>query len=145
MTIPNLTSKGDLPQGLHQATLDEVIVRFGSNSDARKALTTHLLRIYNLVNATNKLERFIIFGSYITEKTEPDDIDLFLVMTEEFNIDDYTGETRDVFSHGRAQHLFRASVFWVSKVMSLASIDNLIEGWQTKRDQTKRGIVEVIK
>lgn len=145
MTIPNLTSKGDLPQGLHQATLDEVIVRFGSSSDARKALTTHLLRIYNLVDATNKLERFIIFGSYITEKIAPDDIDLFLVMTEEFNIDDYTGETRDLFSHRRAQHLFRASVFWVSKVMSLESIDNLIEGWQTKRDQTKRGIVEVIK
>ena len=145
MTLPNPDIKGDLPQGLHQATLEEVIVRFGGNTDARKYLTTYLVRIYNLVNATNSAERFIIFGSYITDKPEPNDIDIFLVMSEAFNIDDYTGETRDIFSHGRAQRIFRASVFWVNKATSLATIDDLIEGWQTKRDQTKRGIVEVIK
>jgi hypothetical protein len=65
-------------------------------------------------------------------------------MAEDFDMDDQAGETHEVFSHGRAQHHFGASVFWVTRGTSLANIDDLVAGWQTKRDQTRRGIVEVI-
>jgi hypothetical protein len=129
MPLPSFDSKGDLPEGVHQATMDEIIARFGTRTPQRQAVTARLLRIYNLVHVTGKLDRFIIFGSYVTAKPEPND---------------QTGETHEVFSHGRAQHHFGASVFWVTRGTSLANIDDLVAGWQTKRDQTRRGIVEVI-
>jgi len=124
--------------------MDEVIARFGAGTPQRQAVTASLLRIFNLVKATGKLERFIIFGSYVTAKADPNDVDIFLVMAEDFNVDDQTGETREVFSHAQAQRRFGASVFWVTRGTSLANIDDLVAGWQTKRDQTRRGIVEVI-
>jgi hypothetical protein len=144
MSLPNFDIKGELPEGVHSATMDETLARFGTGTPQRQAVTASLLRIYNLVKATGKLERFIIFGSYITAKSDPNDVDIFLVMAEDFSVDDQTGETCDVFSHARAQRRFGASVFWVTRGTSLANIDDLVVGWQTKRDQTRRGIVEVI-
>ena len=144
MPLPNFNNQGELPEGVHPATLDEILARFGAGTHQRQAVTARLLRLYHLVKATGKLERFIIFGSYITAKAEPNDVDIFLVMAEDFNVDDQTGETREAFSPLRAQRQFEASVFWVSRGTSLANIDGLVAGWQTKRDLTRRGIVEII-
>ena len=144
MPLPYFNSRGDLPEGLHPATISEVILRFGSGTSQRQAVTSRLLRIHDLVKSTGKLKRFIVFGSYVTDEPEPNDIDIFLVMAEGFNIDDYTDDTCDIFRHGQAQVEFGASIFWVGQGTSLTSIDDLIAVWQMKRDQTKRGIVEVI-
>ncbi|HXG94438.1 MAG TPA: hypothetical protein VNN73_18995 [Blastocatellia bacterium] len=144
MPLPNFNDKGELPEGMHRATIEEVIVRFGSGTPQRQAVTARLLRIYGLAKATGQLDRFIIFGSYITAKPEPNDVDIFLVMAQEFDVDEIIGEARDLFLHSRAQQQFGASVFWVNRATSIANIEDLVVGWQTKRDQTKRGIVEVI-
>ena len=97
-----------------------------------------------LVSATGQLERFIIFGSYVTAKADPNDVDVFLVMAEAFNVDEMSGDTRVIFSHAQAQSRLRASVFWATRSTSITNVDALLVGWQTKRDQTRRGIVEVI-
>jgi predicted nucleotidyltransferase len=129
---------------VHNASIDEVVARFGKGGDQREAVTKTLMRIYNLVAATGYLDRFIIFGSYVTNKPEPNDVDIFLVMAEEFDVDKQTGDTRKLFSHTQAQASFGASVFWVNRSTSFASIEDLIDGWQTKRDLSQRGIIEVI-
>jgi hypothetical protein len=64
MPIPDFESNGDLPVGLHQATLDEVLTRFGVGTVQRQAVTKRLIRIYNLAKATAQLRRFVIYGSY---------------------------------------------------------------------------------
>ena len=64
MPLPNFDRQGELPAGVHQATMDEILTRFGSGTPQRQAVTARLLRIYNLLKATGKLERLIIFGSY---------------------------------------------------------------------------------
>jgi uncharacterized protein DUF6932 len=61
--------------------------------------------------ATACLDRFIVFGSYITAKAEPNDVDVFLVMSGQFEIDNQTGATREMFIHRHAQRTFNASVF----------------------------------
>jgi hypothetical protein len=80
MALPEFNNRGDLPEGMHKATLIEVLARFGYGSAERQAATAVLQRIYQLVAATGKLERFVIFGSYITAKPEPKDVDVVLVM-----------------------------------------------------------------
>ena len=144
MPVPPFNTQGELPEGIHHATMDEVIARFGTGTPQRQLLASYLLRIYALVSATGKLERFIIFGSYVTATANPNDVDVFLVMGEAFNVDEVSGETRIIFSHAQAQSRLRASVFWATRSTSMTNIDDLLVGWQTKRDQTRRGIVEVI-
>ena len=63
MPLPQLNCAGELPEGVHQATIDEVIAQFGSGTSQRQAVTARLRRIYHLAHATSKLERLILFGS----------------------------------------------------------------------------------
>ena len=66
MPLPTFDSSGDLPEGVYKAALEEVVARFGHGTSQRQLVTARLRRIYELVRATGKLQRFIIFGSYIT-------------------------------------------------------------------------------
>jgi hypothetical protein len=143
MALPAFNDNGDLPEGVHLASLDEIVRRFGTATPQRQNVTARLLRIHQLLLATGKLERLILYGSYVTVKAEPNDVDIFLVMAGDFDIDEHTGETRDLFSHIIAQRRFGASIFWVNRQTSFANVEDLIAGWQTKRDLTRRGIVEV--
>jgi hypothetical protein len=83
MALPAFNSQGALPEGMHKATLAEVLERFGSGSAARLEATVVLQRIHQLVAATGKLERFVIFGRYITAKPEPQEVDVVLVMNDD--------------------------------------------------------------
>lgn len=143
MPIPDFESNGDLPEGLHQAAFDEVLARFGTGTIQRAAVTRTLEFIYSAVRATKQADRFIIYGSYVTAKPNPQDVDVFLVMKEGFDFDSLTDEMKLIFSHSEAQRKLGASVFWVTRGTSFTNIELLIAGWQTKRDQTRRGIVEV--
>jgi hypothetical protein len=48
MALQPFDSNGDLPEGVHRATLDEVLARFGHGTPQRKLVTGRLLRIYEL-------------------------------------------------------------------------------------------------
>ena len=144
MPLPGFSSAGDLPEGVHLASLSEVISRFATGSSARQTATASLLRIHNVATGTGKLKRFIIFGSYITAKAEPNDVDIVLVMADDFRFVDCTGEMRSLFIHDQAAAVFGASVFWVRPAAILkGTLDEFVASWQVKRDQNRRGIVEV--
>jgi len=70
MALPPLTEEGELPLGVHRASLREVRERFGVGSAKRKALALRLDRIYRIVRATGHLARFVVFGSFVTSKLE---------------------------------------------------------------------------
>lgn len=144
MPIPDFESNSNLPIGLHQATLDEVLTRFGTGTWQRQEVTQRLIHIYTVAKATGLLERFIIYGSYITAKPNPRDVDVFLVMQEGFTTGILSAEAKLIFLHAEAEDKLGASIFWVTRGRSFATIDFLIEGWQTTRDETFRGIMEVI-
>ncbi len=144
MPLPGLNDQGDLPEGLHKATLAEVLERFGSGSEPRQKATTVLQRIHQLVTATGKLDRFVIFGSYITARPKPRDVDVVLVMKDDFSMAACDEETRVLFDHQRAEDAVGASIFWLCpSVLLRGSLEEFLLGWGTKRDFTVRGIVEV--
>ncbi len=86
MALPGFNNQGDLLEGMHIATLAEVLERFGQGSEERRVATAALQRIYRLAVGTGRLERFVIFGSYITAKPEPNDVDVVLVMKDDFSM-----------------------------------------------------------
>ena len=145
MSLPYFDNAGDMPAGLHRATIDEVLVRFGSGSPQRQAVAARLLRIYRAARETGRLERFIIFGSFVTTKADPNDVDIMLVMRDDFVLEDCIEGSRKLFEHDQAEREFGASVFWIRPSLLLEPLDEFLAYWQVKRDQTRRGIVEVIE
>jgi len=65
-------------------------------------------------------------------------------MRDDFEVAECDEQTQPLFDHLHAQQLFSASVFSVRPSTALlATVDEFISYWQIKRDQSKRGIVDV--
>jgi hypothetical protein len=81
---PEFDAVGDMPPGIHSATLTEVIAYFGSGILQRQRVARRLEHIYALAKASGHLARFIVFGSFVTAKPAPNDVDIFLLMEDSF-------------------------------------------------------------
>jgi hypothetical protein len=79
---PGFDANGDMPPGVHQATLAEVVAHFGSGTPQRQRVARRLEHIYALAKASGHLARFMVFGSFVTGKPAPNDVDLFLLMED---------------------------------------------------------------
>lgn len=141
---PEFDDDGDLPVGIHQATLAQTLQHFGTVTPQRKYIGQQLEHVFNLANSTGQVARFIVFGSFVTAKPIPGDVDIFLLMENTFNVDQVDGEAAVIFNHQEAQNVLGASVFWSRKLAAIGGEQEAIEYWQIKRDNTYRGIVEVI-
>ena len=146
MPLPAFEATGDLPPGVHCAPLEDVLERFGAVSGQREICTRRLSHIYRLAQRTEHLQRFIIFGSYVTAKPDPNDVDVVLVMDDVFRLEDCPVEMQGLFDHAVAQARYGASVFWVRPSLLFSeSIEDFVAHWQVKRDGSQRGIVEVVQ
>ncbi len=142
--LPPLNNTGDLPAGIHAADWTEIERRFGQNPEGRVRAYARLRHIYELADLTGALLRFIVFGSFVSTAVAPRDVDVVLVMAADFRLEDAPRESRTLFSHPDAEARYGASVFWVREGMLPADLmRDFLETWQTKRDGTKRGIVEI--
>ncbi len=141
---PDFDDNGDLPIGIHRATLAEVIEHFGTSTLQRRIVARRLERIYGLARGTGQLARFVIFGSFITAKPNPNDVDIFMLMDDAFDFDQLKGEAAIIFDHVAAQNCEGASVFWIRRMAAIGGEQAALEDWQIKRDGTERGIVEII-
>ncbi len=143
MPLPPYNRDGDLPPGVHRAAMREVVERFGGGSARRGAIAARLERIGRLAGSTGRLARLVVFGSFVTDKADPNDVDVFLLMEDSFDVDALAGESRLVFDHSAADAHFGASVFWMRRLAALGGEQEAVEFWQTKRDGGLRGIVEI--
>ena len=78
MGLPAFNESGDLPPGIYVASLEAVLQRFGRSNLARQLVGKRLQRIYKLARSTNHLSRFVVFGSFVTNKEEPNDVDVVM-------------------------------------------------------------------
>jgi hypothetical protein len=144
VALPEFNESGDLPEGIHPTVLAEVLTRFGAGTEQRIEVTGRLLRIHKLASATGRVERILLFGSYVSNVAAPNDVDLVLVMRNDFRLEDSPTELHILFDHARADKELGASIFWIRPDMLLGErIEDFLAFWQTKRDGKKRGIVEV--
>lgn len=144
MPLPNFDDEGDLPLGVHPASLAEVLERFGSLGAGRIGIGLRLKRINDVAHATGHVRRFVVFGSFVTAKEHPNDVDVFLVMDNAFDPALLDREAQRLFDHVAAQDQFGASVFWLRELACLEGEQGAVEYWQVKRGGDLRGIVEII-
>ena len=144
MPLPAFNQDGDLPEGVHLASFAEVVARFGGGSEQRREVMARLDRIRQLASTTGLLDRLIVFGSFITAKTEPNDVDVVLVMKDDFDPLGCPAECQPLFDHRRAAGELGASCFWIRPGMLFGEpTDTFVAGWGARREGGRRGIVEV--
>jgi Family of unknown function (DUF6932) len=144
MSLPAFNEFGDLPEGVYSQSLTEVVNRFGSGSRQREEVTRRLRRVWDLALQSGGLDRLIVYGSYVTSKSEPNDVDVLLVMKDDFQLAACPELPRVLFDHAKADSELGASVFWIRPGMLLnETLDQFIAGWQLTRDHRRRGIVEI--
>ncbi len=145
MPLPDLTDSGELPLGVHRASLRETLDRFAVGHPLRIAVGERLERIYRVAVETGHLARFVVFGSFVTDKLGPNDVDVFLIMDDAFDGNTLHSESAVLFDHAAADVHFGASVFWVRRLAAFGGEQATIEYWQAKRGGGRRGIIEIVE
>jgi Family of unknown function (DUF6932) len=73
VTIPPFADSGNLPEGIHETSWDEIADRFGTN-ERRRELLDGLRRALASLSAAG-CRRVYLDGSFVTVKEEPGDFD----------------------------------------------------------------------
>lgn len=62
-----------------------IVRAFGCASRARHLLFDRIARICHIAVATGHLARFVVFGSFVSQKPVPNDVDIFMVFDDAFD------------------------------------------------------------
>ena len=86
MPIPELNENGLLPAGVYDCTLAEIGMRFGrfQRTDRRVQLFAKLCALVEEEQRAGIAMELFIDGSFVTDKAAPGDIDLVIVVPEEY-------------------------------------------------------------
>jgi hypothetical protein len=76
--LPEFDDEGNLPSGIHRATIEEVAQRFGHGSPEREVQTAELLDFVAWARRAGVL-RLVVNGSFTTAKTSPNDADVVIL------------------------------------------------------------------
>lgn len=146
MSLPKTQSNGFLPPGVHRATLNDVNDAFGKQTPRREHLMSQLRRLIDTAKFTGRVKRAFVFGSFVTSKPFPRDLDVLLLMREGFDREfaALPESERFIFEHERARLLFEADVFWATEAIGTDEFSSWLSVYQRSRDMVECGIVEVI-
>jgi hypothetical protein len=97
-----------------------------------------------MAKGTGHLKRAFMWGSFVTTKPEPADVDLFLVMSADFRSEQCSPLVRRVFDGEAAERLLGATILWTREDVPGGLLNAFLEQWQFDRGGRRRGIVEVV-
>lgn len=142
--LPEFNNNGNLPEGIHLATEEEVFVRFATTSARRQWLGEQLRSLLALAKSTRQLSRVFLWGSFVTRKENPNDVDVLLVMDTNFAFDILPAQGQVLFDHVQAKIRFHADVFWTKASIDERVLQMWLDTYQIDKNFNHRGIVEVI-
>ncbi len=80
MNLPELNADGYLEPGIYLARLSEVLERFGTGTPARERQGALLRLIVESARKYPTIKRILLWGSFISTKPEPGDLDYSIVV-----------------------------------------------------------------
>lgn len=138
MSIPDLTDDGRLPPGLHPATPDEIVHRFCTSSERRRALEAPF-RVLVDIARESAAKALYINGSFVTDKVSPRDFDAVIVLPNHFDV---TGSHAD-----KLRSLYKLHGIDIERVPEhdTETLTYLLtDFYGTDRNGIARGLLEVI-
>ena len=137
--VPKFNANGYLPKGVHKATLSEIKQRFGSSASKRKELFKGFQTLVKLLRKHEKyIERFLLNGSFVTDKNSPKDFDCILIVKNDFDFS--SPEAKQLLA---AKWLFNAHIFTFTEE-DVSRISKLTDFFGRDRDRKAKGLVEVM-
>ena len=132
--LPAFDEFGNLPPGIHPATLEELVQRFGAGSPERDIEGQELLEFIGWARLSG-VHRVVVNGSFVTAKVAPNDVDLIILPGPDFPLDQLPIPDEEVH--------------WPFLQVLVAADEEDLEHWAlqdfgTDRDQRPKGVVEVI-
>jgi Family of unknown function (DUF6932) len=141
--LPELNAEGELAVGVHLADWREFRSFFGASSSRRVWLLGRLEALIQVASSTQKLRRVFVWGSFVTSKPAPRDLDVLFIMAEDFEVADVSPDAQEIFDTSRARLCFEADVFWARTSIGEEVLRLWLDTYQTSRAFRKRGIVEL--
>jgi hypothetical protein len=132
--LPDFDEFGNLPPGIHRATIEEVVQRFGVGSPERDVEGRELLQLTGWVRRAGVL-RLIVNGSFVTATIAPNDVDLVILPGPEYPREQPPATDEEVC--------------WPFLQILVAADEEDMEHWAlqdfgTDRNLRPKGVVEVI-
>ncbi|MFI5454825.1 MAG: DUF6932 family protein [Isosphaerales bacterium] len=131
--IPEFNDVGYLPPGVHLASLDEIAVRFGQESEIRQAQMDSVRWLVDIAKKAG-VQRLIINGSFVTDVFEPNDVDCALLLSADFPLDSAAAADLSEGLPFIDLHMTEAKEFAIMVEQLYAS----------DRDAVPKGVIEVI-
>ena len=147
MPIPALTDDGFLPEGIHDATLEEVQEIFGRfrSSDRRVRLFENFRRYVQELNIWRNTEEILLDGSFISSTDEPNDIDMVVVYREgfDYSVPNVPPAEYNVISRRRVKRIYGFDV--LPTTASSAGREALVELFSndSRTGKTGKGLVRI--
>ena len=139
--IPAPNAIGELPPGMHTATLEEVEAVFVT-TPRRRHLFEGLRRAIQNLHAAG-VRRIFIDGSFVTTKTDPNDIDGCWEWTEEVNLDLLDPVLLDFTQARRAMQDKYGVDFFLATWVEAGSEITFLDFLQRNRADDPKGIVQI--
>ena len=131
--LPPFDEFGNLPRGIHPAPIEEVVDRFGHGSPEREVEGRELIELFAWARRSG-VRRLIINGSFVTDKRDPNDVDVVLLPRKH---------------QGHEEGMFEMEPAWPFLQLLIPADEADVERWAvddfgTDRDGRDKGVVEVI-
>ncbi|HWZ76949.1 MAG TPA: hypothetical protein VNX87_10450 [Candidatus Sulfotelmatobacter sp.] len=118
--IPEFYDGNFLPDGEHVATWDEIVRRFGGN-ERRKSFCDRLIRFLQQAKSCGFLKVYL-FGSFISAKEDPGDVDLLWVHKRDLDYDRLSRECHELVEYALIKARERWDMFCCSDDPMVISI-----------------------
>ena len=133
MGLPPFDQSGNLPRGIHRASIEEIVDRFGHGSPEREVEIRELVDFIAWAKR-NGFWRLILNGSFVTEKRDPNDVDVVLLLPQDERLQ---------------EKMFEGELTWPFLQILVAADEADLERWAaddfgTDRNGCPKGVVEVI-
>ena len=137
--IPEFYDEEYLPGGTHDATWTEVQQRFGF-SEGRRRLCERMAHFINVARGCG-FRAVYLFGSFVTGKNDPNDIDLMWVYRGGA-YDQMSDRCKDLLNYAKMKQRWKWDMFCCSDAPEVVA--DLVSGWTMDKARTKRrGIIRI--
>lgn len=136
--LPDFYDGENLPEGNHPCTWEDFVVRFAYN-DHRRVLLERLSHVMATAKHCDFLFA-VIFGSYITSKEAPGDVDIVWVLSEAVRTEELPNRCKQLLEHDRSKERFGCDLWYFTDSEGFLNRINTLWGF-TRDYPKKRGLV----
>lgn len=135
--LPDFDENGNLPEGEHLATVDQVVEKYNVHSWRTRGPITSALQVFlNEIRIYfGIIRRLYIDGSYVTSKPAPNDVDVTIVFSDDYDLD---AEAWRIESSNKSKGKIDLHLFKENDI----GLERHLNAWKTYRDKNvPKGII----